>query len=124
MKILKCEMCGNIVTYLDQKVCVPKCCGETMTELVPNSTDAAPEKHLPVVTVDGQTVTVSVSSTEHPMAEDHYIQFIILETSCGAQIKYLAPGGKACAAFALAEGETAVAAYEYCNKHGLWKTEI
>ncbi len=95
-----------------------------MAELIPNTTDAAQEKHVPAVTVDGQKVTVQVGSTEHPMLEAHYIQFIILETSQGWQKKDLKPGDAPKAVFALAEGETPVAAYEYCNLHGLWKAEI
>ena len=125
MLFFRCEGCGNFVTFLGEKTaCTPKCCGMTMAELIPNTTDAAQEKHVPAVTVDGQKVTVQVGSTEHPMLEAHYIQFIILETSQGWQKKDLKPGDAPKAVFALAEGETPVAAYEYCNLHGLWKAEI
>ena len=124
MKVLKCAKCGNMITYLDQKVCVPKCCGETMEELAPNSTDAAGEKHVPAVAVDGNKVCVQVGSVEHPMMEKHYIQFIALETTTGAQIKYLKPSEKPVAEFVLADGEKAVAVYEYCNLHGLWVKEV
>ena len=95
-----------------------------MTELVPNTTDAAQEKHVPVVEVKGNTVKVSVGSVAHPMLEEHFIQFIILETKQGFQKKDLKPGEKPEALFALADGDEAVAAYEYCNLHGLWKAEI
>lgn len=95
-----------------------------MTELVPNTTDAAQEKHVPVVEVQGNIVKVSVGSVAHPMLEEHFIQFIILETKQGFQKKDLKPGEKPEALFALADGDEAVAAYEYCNLHGLWKAEI
>ena len=112
-----------MVTYLDQKTCVPSCCGETMAELAPNSTDAAGEKHVPVIKVDGSKVTVEVGAVAHPMLEAHYITFIVLETTQGYQKKDLKPGEKPEAVFALADGEAVVAAYEYCNLHGLWKAE-
>ena len=125
MKFYKCEKCGNFVTFLGEKSgCTPMCCGETMKEIVPNTTDAAQEKHVPDVTVDGKTVTVKVGSVTHPMLEAHYIQFIILETSKGFHKIDLKPGEAPEAVFTLAEGETPIAAYENCNLHGLWKKEI
>lgn len=125
MLFYRCEGCGNFVTFLtDKTVCTPKCCGEPMTELVPNTTDAAQEKHVPVVSVDGNEVTVTVGSVEHPMLDEHHIQFVALETKQGFQKKDLKPGDKPVAKFALADGDEAVAAYEYCNLHGLWKADI
>ena len=90
----------------------------------PNTVDAAREKHVPVVTVEGSVVQVVVGGVEHPMEEDHYITFIALETTAGLQMAYLKPGDRPAATFALVEGARAIAAYEYCNKHGLWKAEI
>ena len=94
------------------------------TELIPNTTDAAGEKHVPVIEVVGDTVTVKVGSVEHPSLEAHYIEFIALETTNGYQIKNLNPGDKPEADFALLDGEKVVAAYELCNLHGLWKKEL
>ena len=94
-----------------------------MQELIPNTVEAAREKHLPVITRSGETVTVKVGSVAHPMAEEHYIEWIILETKQGYQKKDLKPGEKPEAAFALTAGDEVVAAYAYCNLHGLWKTE-
>lgn len=88
-------------------------------ELIPNTTDAAGEKHVPVITVSGDEVTVKVGSVEHPSLEAHYIEFIVLETTGGMQMKWLKPGMKPEAVFRTAE--PVVAAYEYCNLHGLWK---
>ena len=123
MKVLKCMTCGNIVTVLNEGGGTITCCGSNMTELVPNTSDGAGEKHVPVVTVDGSKVSVAVGSVEHPMLDAHYIQWVALETDKGVQIKKLKPGEKPFAEFVLAEGEKAVAAYEYCNLHGLWKAE-
>ncbi len=121
MKFYRCETCKNIVTFLNESGVPLMCCGKKMTELVPGTTDAAQEKHVPVVEVQGSQVRVKVGSVEHPMLDAHYIQFIALETSLGAQIRWLKPGQAPEAVFALAEGEQVIAAYEYCNLHGLWK---
>ena len=93
-----------------------------MKELVPGSTDAATEKHVPVVTVSGNKVNVVVGSVEHPMLDVHYIEWIILETNKGFHKYDLKPGERPRGEFLLGEGEEVVAAYEYCNLHGLWKS--
>ena len=92
MKFYICEHCGNIVTFLQSSGVPVMCCGQKMTELVPDSTDAAQEKHVPVVTVEGSMVDVKVGSAPHPMIPEHYIQWVALETTEGCQIKYLEPG--------------------------------
>ena len=122
IKFLKCSHCGNVVTYLVDKGVPLVCCGEKMTELVPNTTDAAGEKHVPVVKKEGNIVTVTVGSVEHPMLDEHYIMFIVLETKKGYQKADLKPQDKPVASFLLAEDDEVVAAYEYCNLHGLWKS--
>ena len=88
-------------------------------ELTANTVDAAFEKHVPVIEQNGDTVTVKVGSVEHPSIPEHYIEWILLETEMGFQIHYLKPGMKPEAAFKV--NEKVVAAYEYCNLHGLWK---
>ena len=95
-----------------------------MRELKANTTDAAQEKHVPEVSVEGNLVKVKVGSVEHPMTEEHHIAFIYLETENGVARKDLDHTGKPEAVFALAEGEKPVAVYEYCNLHGLWKKEL
>ncbi len=87
-------------------------------ELTANTTDGAHEKHVPVITVSGNEVKVAVGSVEHPSLDAHYIEWILLETVQGFQIHYLKPGMKPEASFAVTE--PVVAAYEYCNLHGLW----
>ena len=99
------------------------CCGEKMSELVPNTTEGATEKHLPVVEMDGNIVKVSVGSVEHPSTEEHYIAWVYLETAHGGQRKAIKPGDKPEVSFALQDDEL-IAFYAYCNLHGLWKTEI
>lgn len=123
MKFYICKHCGNIITFMENKGVPVMCCGEKMSELVPGSVDAATEKHVPVISVEGNKVTVTVGEVEHPMAEEHFIEWIALETQEGNQRKELKPGSKPQAVFMLAETDKAVAAYAYCNLHGLWKAE-
>lgn len=92
------------------------------TELIPNTTDVAGEKHVPVITVDGEIVTVKVGSVEHPSLPAHYIKWIILVTEFGFQMKWLKPGEIPSATFKITEKP--LAAYEYCNLHGLWMAEV
>lgn len=124
MKFYICGHCGNIIAYVKDKGVPVMCCGQKMTELVPNTTDAAVEKHVPVIAVDGNRVTVTVSTAEHPMLAEHYIEWIALETREGNQRKPLQPGQKPEAVFMLADGDEVVAAYAYCNLHGLWKGTV
>lgn len=121
MKFYQCSHCKNIVAYVQDNGPKVSCCGEEMKELVANTTDAAKEKHVPVVEVNGNLVTVSVGSVTHPMEEKHYIQWIALHTEQGNQRKELKPGQEPKVTFAVAPGDKPLAAYEYCNLHGLWK---
>jgi superoxide reductase len=99
------------------------CCGEKMEALVANTVEASGEKHVPVATVEGDTVKVNVGSVDHPMIPEHLIEWIYLETENGGQRKVLKAGDKPNVSFCLG-GDKAVAVYAYCNLHGLWKTEI
>ncbi len=92
-------------------------------ELIAGTTDAAVEKHVPVVSVDGNKVTVVVGEVPHPMTEAHLISWVYLETKKGGQFKVLTPSDEPKAVFVLEDDEP-IAAYEYCNLHGLWKKEI
>ena len=124
MKFYICKHCGNIVTKLTSSKVPIKCCGENMSVLEAGTTDAALEKHVPAVTVEGNLVKVVVGSVVHPMVEEHHIAWIALETERDAYIHWLQPGEAPEAVFALTEGQKAVAVYEYCNLHGLWKAEL
>lgn len=120
IKFFKCTSCGKVIAMLKASACDTMCCGQAMVELKPNTTDAAIEKHVPVVNVSESIVEVSVGSVAHPMEEKHFIEFIALETKKGNQIVFLKPGEAPKATFALAAGDEVVKAYAYCNLHGLW----
>ena len=123
MRILVCKKCGNMVAELKKGTCPVKCCGEPLEELTSNTTDAAQEKHVPVIEQDGSKVVVKVGEVAHPMLAAHYIEWIALETKKTIMKADLAPEEAPEAVFALAEGDEVVAAYDYCNLHGLWKAE-
>lgn len=123
-KFYICKHCGNMIGMIKSSGVNVVCCGDPMTELKPNTVEASQEKHLPVVTVEGNTVKVKVGSVEHPMTEEHHIAWIYLETEQGGQRKKLAVGSKPEAEFALAGGDKVVGVYEYCNLHGLWLTKV
>lgn len=124
VKFYKCEHCGNIALKVVDAGVPMVCCGEKMTELVAGSVDAAVEKHVPAVTVDGNKVSVVVGSVEHPMTEEHLIQFICLVTEKGYQIAPLTAADAPKAEFVVAEGDAPVAVYEHCNLHGLWVAKL
>ena len=124
LKIYRCDKCGNVVAELHHGGGVLACCGQPMTLLEANTTEAAQEKHVPAVTVDGAVVTVKVGSVEHPMTPEHFITTIALETDGSVLLKELTPDDKPEAVFTVPAGEKAVAAYEYCTLHGLWKAEL
>ena len=121
MKFLKCKKCGQTVAVVKKSRCPVMCCGEAMEELVPGTTDASAEKHVPVWEVKDGIVTVCVGAAAHPMQEEHYIEWIALQTKQGNQRKALKPGDQPKACFALLPGDEVVAALAYCNLHSLWK---
>lgn len=124
MKFYICSHCKNVIVKVSDSQVPVFCCGEAMKELVANTTDAATEKHVPVVQHDGQYIKVEVGSTLHPMTPEHFIQWIVLETDQGYTIHHLTADDEPKTAFVLNEGEKALAVYEYCNLHGLWKLEL
>lgn len=121
MKFFKCNTCGKIVSMIKETAVPTICCGAPMQELVPGTTDAAVEKHVPVYTVDGDKVSVKVGSVEHPMLPEHFIEWIAVETNFGCHFRKLSPSTPPSATFVLSEGEEVVSVYEYCNLHSLWK---
>ena len=121
MKFYKCKHCGKIVAQVNDRPCPTMCCGEKMEEIIPNTEEAAHEKHIPVVTVKGNLVHVEVGSVAHPMLENHFIEWIALETKNGNQRKVLKPGDAPVADFAIIDGDEVIACLAYCNLHGLWK---
>ena len=122
-KFFLCTTCGNVVVKLVDSGVIPVCCGKQMVEIVPGTMDASKEKHLPVIECgDGCMITVKVGSQPHPMTNGHHVAFICVETENGVQIRYLDPTGEPEAEFCVC-ADKATAVYEYCNIHGLWKTE-
>ena len=121
-KFYKCETCGNVVVKLvDSKVPLV-CCGSKMQELVPNTVDASNEKHVPQVTMlENNMIKVEVGSVAHPMTEEHHIAFIYVETDKGGIKVDLKDTPEAIVALGDAKP---LVVYEYCNLHGLWKTEL
>lgn len=147
MKFYKCDVCGKIIVMLKKTPVPTICCGKEMKELIPGAVDGAHEKHIPVVKQDGKEIpinvgtgiqpvivpvvkehddriAVNVGEVDHPMTDKHYIEFIILETNEGWEQKTLKPGDDPSAIFAIKNSEQVIAAYAYCNLHGLWKKEV
>lgn len=124
LKIYRCPICGNIIIMAKNSGVIPFCCGKQMEELVANTTDAATEKHIPQYEIKENEVKVQVGSVIHPMIDAHYIEWILLETNSGYQLKYLYPEEEPIKTFALSKDEKIKAIYSYCNLHGLWKQEI
>ena len=123
MKFFKCKHCGKIIAVVNERQVPTICCGEPMSEMVPNTSDGAFEKHIPVYEVKDNIVTVTVGEVIHPMMENHYIEWIALETNYGNQRKVLKPGEAPIAKFALLEGEKVIRVVEHCNLHGLYATK-
>ena len=121
MEVYKCDLCGNIVEVLHPAAGVLACCGQSMRLLEENSTDAAQEKHVPVVEKVENGFSVKVGSVAHPMDENHFIEFIELIAASTVFRHNLKPGDAPEVFFAI-EAEQATAR-AYCNLHGLWRSK-
>ena len=122
-KFYICSHCGNIVEMVKDAGVKPFCCGQKMDELIPNTVEASGEKHIPSVSVSGDVVTVNVGSVDHPMVDEHFIEWVYVKTDKGGQRKHLKPGEAPNVVFNLG-GDKPLAVYAYCNLHGLWKTDL
>ncbi len=120
-KFYICERCGKIIAIVKESGVPTVCCGQKMNELIPGTTEASTEKHIPVYSVENNKVHVTVGEVEHPMLEKHYIEWVSLQTKMGNQRKALKPGDKPHVCFAICEGDEVEAVYAYCNLHSLWK---
>lgn len=123
LKFYRCKHCGKIIAIVNDTKVPTICCGEAMEQIIPGTTDAAVEKHVPVITKNGNLVEVKVGSVEHPMAPEHYIEWIALRTKQGNQRKILKPGDAPAATFALVDGDEVLEAFAYCNLHSLWSVK-
>ena len=122
-KFFLCEHCGNLAVPVINKGVPLVCCGQSMTELVPNTVEASTEKHIPVVTASVNSIGVQVGSVLHPMEEGHHISFIYVQTEKGGQRKGFKPGMEPKCDFAFADDKP-VNVYAFCNLHGLWEAEV
>ena len=122
MKFYICKHCGNLVAMINDAGVNPVCCGEKMHLLEPNTVEASGEKHIPVAVLENGIVEVNVGSVNHPMAEEHFIQWVYLLTDKGGSRKNLVPGSDPKVKFVLGD-EKPIAVYAYCNLHGLWKSD-
>lgn len=123
MKLFKCRHCGNIAHKIYDSKVPMMCCGEKMEELIPNTSDGAGEKHVPVIERDGDVLKVFIGEVPHPMIKEHYITHIFLEVENRLCMLTLNYDDEPNATFNVKGLKGKVTVYEYCNIHGLWKAE-
>ena len=120
-QVYKCAVCGNIVQVLHEGAGTLVCCGQDMELLEENSTDAAQEKHVPVIEKTATGFKIKVGEVPHPMTAEHHIEWIQIIAGDIALRKYLEVDGPAEAEFCIDADK--IVARAYCNLHGLWKSE-
>lgn len=123
-KFLYCSTCGNLIEMVNDSKNIPVCCGKTMKQLIPNSTEANEATHIPVIAFDSGKLIVSIGDEPHPMREDHYIHWVEVQTSKGTYRRNLTPNSEPTTTFYLDPDEDVLCVFAYCNKHGLWMTII
>ena len=121
LQVYKCDVCGNMVEVIHASGGTLVCCGQDMTLMTENTTDAAKEKHVPVVEKTDAGVLVKVGDVAHPMEEKHYIEWVQVIVDDNAYRHFFKPGDKPEALFQV--GGDSVSAREFCNLHGLWRTK-
>jgi superoxide reductase len=121
MKFYRCEICGQIVAIVKKTGSPLVCCGQPMKEIIPGTTDAAAEKHIPVYEKKDGKLIVKIGEIPHPMTEEHYIEWVSVQTTGGNQRKALKPGDAPEVCFSICDGDEVEAVYAYCNLHSLWK---
>ena len=120
-KFYKCAVCGQIIAMVKETGVPVICCGSPMKEMVAGTTDASVEKHVPEYMIEDGVVKVNVGAVEHPMTEEHFIEWVSLQTTKGNQRKALKPTQKPYVEFLIEKDDRVEAVYAYCNLHGLWK---
>ena len=123
-KFFKCSCCGNLISFIIDKGVPLVCCDEDMVELFPNANaiDESNQKHVSGIATANDT-SAQNSDIPHPMENDHYIEFIYVETENGCQRKFLKPGDSPNARFSFVN-DRPIAIYAYCFQHGLWKKKL
>ena len=124
MKLYVCPICGNVVEKIVDKGVPVVCCGKPMVELTTNTTDGALEKHVPVLSIDGDKLHVKVGEVSHPMTDEHLITTIIAVFNNQVLRVDLTSADQPEAVFAIGDYKGTIEVYEYCNLHGLWKATI
>ncbi len=122
-KFYICSHCGNLIGMICNTGVPVMCCGQKMEALRPNTSEAAGEKHLPHVTLEAGAIHVNVGEVTHPMTDEHYIQWVYVETENGGQRRTFKPSDCPEVTFYIGD-EKPIAVYSYCNLHGLWKTVL
>lgn len=124
MKFYICPTCGNVVELVEDHGMSVFCCGKKMDELVPNTVEAAVEKHIPVATVENGALKVSVGEVEHPSIAAHWIPFIAVKAGDLVMRRSIKATEKPEAIFPLGDFKGEVEVYAWCNLHGMWKSTI
>lgn len=122
LEVYKCDICGNIVEVTHSGSGALVCCGEDMRLMAENTVDAAKEKHVPVIEIEKDSITVKIGSAPHPMEAAHYIEWIELLADDKVYRQYLKPGDPPEAVFKITAAK--VTAREYCNLHGHWSAQL
>jgi len=120
-EVYKCELCGNIVELVHGGPGALSCCNQKMVLLAENTTDASQEKHVPVIAINADSITVKVGSAPHPMQEEHYIEWVELIADGKVYRQNLQPGETPEATFPVIAQQ--VTARGYCNLHGNWSAQ-
>ena len=121
MKLFKCKKCGNIVEVIKEKGGTLTCCNESMEEVQINLEDQVKEKHVPYCDIQTDSVYIRIGEVEHPMNEEHYIEWIYVEYGDSIVKHIFKPG---MIPEVTVDYEEGMKVYAYCNLHGLWKKEL
>lgn len=123
MEFLRCNVCGNIIAYVKNTGAKASCCGQHFEPLIAKQEDQGQEKHVPQYRREDGKLVVNVGDVEHPMSEEHYIEWIALVTKKGNQRKTLEPSSRPQVEFLVENDDEILELYAYCNLHGLWKAK-
>lgn len=121
MNLFKCEVCNNLVEFLESNGNPLTCCNQKMQPVSENNKDAASEKHVPIYEIVNKKIIVTVGEINHPMDKEHYINWIALKNDNKIIKKYLKPNDKPSVKFPYKPGSTI---YAYCNLHGLFINDV